>query len=283
MDVDAARSFLRREARLLEQRLAATVLDGADPQGVVDAVRGFRNADGGFGHGMEPDKRVPHSQPLDVEVAFDAMAQAGRFDTDLALGACDFLATIGSGVPCVLPNIAGFPLASHWEQGAFEEPSLNPTAGLVAHLLEQGIDHPWLAAATAYCWAELERGLPREAHVLERTLHFLAAVPDRERAEKVMADWPKARAEAQWLKTDATSPDYGVTPLHLVPTPDSPWRWCFDDEMYEAFLDALAADQQDDGGWPIAWEPPGQAATLEWRGIVTLGALITLRAWGRLP
>jgi hypothetical protein len=282
MDIDAARSFLQREGRVLDQRLAATQFDGADPQGVVDAVRAYRNPDGGFGHGLEPDKRVPHSQPLDVEVAFDAMAAAGRFDEELALGACDFLASIGPGVACVLPNVKGFPLASHWEEGAFEEPGLNPTAGLVARLIEQGVSHPWVDAATEFCWSELEAGLPREAHVLERTLRFLTAVPDRERAEKVLSDWPSVRATAQWLKTDPTSTDYGVTPLDLIPVPDSPWRSCFDDATYDAFLDALEGEQQPDGGWPIAWEPPGQAAVLEWRGMRTLSALTTLRAWGRL-
>jgi hypothetical protein len=282
MDHDAGRRFIQREGRVLEQRLAATLFDGAAAQGVVDAVRAYRNPDGGFGHGLEPDKRVPNSQPLDVEVAFDALAAAGRFDQDLAIGACDFLATIGPGVACVLPNIAGFPLASHWEEGAFEEPGLNPTSRLVAHLLEHGIDHPWVEAATAYCWAELEGGLPREAHTLDRALHFLAAVSDRERAEKVMADWPEARAEAQWLKTDPTSPDYGVSPLDIIPTPDHRWRWCFEDAVYEGFLDALDAGQQADGGWPIAWEPPGHASPFEWRGLVTLDALVTLRAWRSL-
>jgi hypothetical protein len=44
----------------------------------------------------------------------------------------------------------------------------------------------------------------------------------------------------------------------------------------------LAAQQQDDGGWPVrrrAW-PPGSAAV--WRAIVTVEALRTLRAYGRI-
>jgi hypothetical protein len=40
--------------------------------------------------------------------------------------------------------------------------------------------------------------------------------------------------------------------------------------------------QQEDGGWPIAWEPIGKAVELEWRGVATLDALKTLRAYGRL-
>jgi hypothetical protein len=50
----------------------------------------------------------------------------------------------------------------------------------------------------------------------------------------------------------------------------------------DASLDHLAAQQQDDGGWRITWAvwlPPIQ---YEWSGIVTIAALKTLRAYGRV-
>jgi hypothetical protein len=64
-------------ARLLEQRLHAACLLGGPAAGVVDVLRGYRNGDGGFGHGLESDKRCPASLPIDVEVALTAMATAG--------------------------------------------------------------------------------------------------------------------------------------------------------------------------------------------------------------
>jgi hypothetical protein len=54
------------------------------------------------------------------------------------------------------------------------------------------------------------------------------------------------------------------------------------DDVLAAHLDRLERDQQPDGGWPITWEPPGDAAVLEWRGIVTLDALRALVSYGRL-
>jgi hypothetical protein len=83
-------------------------------------------------------------------------------------------------------------------------------------------------------------------------------------------------------RADAADPSYGVTPLNFAPTPDSFWRQLFTDGQIEGHLDRLIADQQDDGGWAITWEPPGPAATLEYRGIVTVGALRTLKAYNRL-
>ena len=79
---DAGRSFIQREGRVLEQRLAATIFDGAPAAGVVDALRGYQNPDGGFGHGLEPDKRCPASLGIDVEAALLAMNAAGTVDHD---------------------------------------------------------------------------------------------------------------------------------------------------------------------------------------------------------
>ncbi len=75
---------------------------------------------------------------------------------------------------------------------------------------------------------------------------------------------------------------YALTPLDLAPRPDALARVCFDDATIEVHLDALVAQQQEDGGWPLSWEPPGEAARAEWRGKWTLDALVVLDAYGRL-
>ncbi|HEV8055166.1 MAG TPA: hypothetical protein VGP51_01630, partial [Nocardioidaceae bacterium] len=101
----AGRAFLDREGRLIERRLTAVLFDGADSSGVVDAVRAYRNPDGGFGHGLEPDKRCPASLPIDVEIALDILLVAGGGTVDLSgdlglddlvLGACDWLGSVAA-------------------------------------------------------------------------------------------------------------------------------------------------------------------------------------------
>jgi hypothetical protein len=84
---------------------------------------------------------------------------------------------------------------------------------------------------------------------------------------------------SNWYREDPWDPSYGVTPLHLAPTPDSPWRRLFDDDVVEGHLARLRRDQQPDGGWPLTWEPPGETAMFEWRGTETLRALRTLAAY----
>jgi hypothetical protein len=281
---DTGRTFLDREGRLIERRLASVHFDGADPAGVVDAVRAYRNPDGGFGHGLEPDKRCPASLPIDVESALEILwtSGAGELD-DLVRSACDWLGSVAApdgAVPLSFPVMEGYPRAEHWSEWTYT-PGLNPTAGLVGRLYRMGASHPWLDQATDWCWKRLESGFDEDAHALSEVLLFLAHVPDRERASVVGAQVGDWLTGAQWFRADPADPEYGVTPLHLAPTPDSPWRSVFDDATIEGHLDRLARDQQSDGGWAITWEPPGVASTMEWRGIETLRALRTLRAYGR--
>ena len=288
----AARGFLDREGRLVERRLADVLFDAADASGVVDAVRAYRNPDGGFGHGLEPDKRCPASLPIDVECALDILLvagvttrQPGDFNLDgLVRGACDWLSSVAApdgSVPLSFPVMERYPRAEHWSDWTYT-PGLNPTAGLAGRLHRMGATHAWLDSATEWTWARLESGFDEDAHALAEVLVFLAHVPDRGRSERLAApigDWLE---KAPWYRADPSDPAYGVTPLHLAPSPDSPWRRLFDDATIEGHLDRLLRDQQPDGGWAITWEPPGVAATLEWRGIETLRALRTLRSYGRL-
>jgi hypothetical protein len=280
--------FLEGEGRLLERRLFATVFEGAPSAGVVDGLRGYRNPDGGFGHGLEPDKRCPDSLPIDVEVAFDTLLAAGPAAVEQAgpmvLAACDWLATVAAADGAVAPSfpvIEAHPRAAHWTEWTYT-PGLNPTAGLAGRLHRMGVTHPWLDRATDWCWSRLGQGFDEDAHALAEVMVFLAHVPDRARAEAVGAavgDW---LAKAPWYRADPSDPAYGVTPLHLAPEPGAYWSGLFDAAVIAGHLDRLLRDQQPDGGWAITWEPPGTASTLEWRGIETLRALRTLRAYGRL-
>jgi hypothetical protein len=280
MDIfEGGREFVRRDGRLVERRLFATLFEGADPAGVVDALRGYRNADGGFGHALEPDKRCPDSTALDVEVAFDVMLAAGVRDEELIGAACDWLQSVATpegAVSLASPVIEGYPRAEHMSGWTYV-PGLNPTAGLVGRLYRLEFEHPWRDQAAEWCKAELAKGLPDDGHAMLETLQYLEHQPDVD-LDTIREALPKLST----YRADADDPSYGVTPLHLAPTPDSIWRQLFTQEQIDGHLDRLVADQQADGGWAITWEPPGAAATLEYRGVVTVAALQSLQQNGRL-
>jgi hypothetical protein len=282
MDIfTAARDFVRTDGRLVERRLFATLFEGADAGGVVDALRGYQNADGGFGHALEPDKRCPDSTGLDVETAFDILLAAGARDDELVRRAVDWLhsvATSEGAVSLCSPVIENYPRAEHMGDWTYQ-PDLNPTAGLVGRLYSLGVEHPWREQAATWCAKTLADGLPSDAHGLHEVMEFLEHGPGEVDLDAIREHLTKV----SFYRAEADDPEYGVTPLHLAPTPDSAWRPLFTDEQIAGHLDRLVADQQPDGGWAITWEPPGPAAKLEYRGVETLRALRVLKAYNRLP
>lgn len=281
--VERGRQFLLREGRLLERRLFARLFEDAPVEGVVDALRGYQNPDGGFGHGLEPDKRCPASLPIDVEVAFQTLAAAGTVDEPMVRRACDWLASVAEpsgAVPLAFPVMEPYPRAEHWSEWTYT-PGVFPTAGLAGLLYELGVDHPWREAATSFCWSALDQELPGDAHALAELLVFFEHVPERARAGRAVPAVFAQLEKASWYRAEADDPSYGVTPLHLAPAPDGAWHKRFDERVILGHLDRLERDQQPDGGWPLTWEPPSTASQLEWRGIETLRALRVLSAYHR--
>ena len=132
----AGDGFLLNEARLIERRLFATCFLGASPSGVVNALRGYQNEDGGFGQALEPDTRCPASLPIYVETAFKALATAGTVDGSMVRAACEFLARSAAeagasgAVAPASPIIESFPRAAHWTGARRRAASIEATCDI---------------------------------------------------------------------------------------------------------------------------------------------------------
>ncbi len=282
IDLAAAEQFIHANARLVDRHRLAVLLHDAPVAPVHDALRPYRNSDGGFGHGLEPDVRCPGSQPSAVLQALSIMASVDAFDRQLVDGAADWLTSVAEldgGITTVLPSATGHPRA----------PWMEPTKGsgfltyaLAGKLWEAAPDHPWLQAATTWCWSELERDDAISGYTAKFALDFLDAVPDPRRAAAVIERIRPQLGPDGILPIIGGTEDEKLTPLDLSERPDAPSRALFTTEQIEADLDRLENDQHDDGGWDVDylhWSP-GQA--LDWRGAATVQALVTLRTNGRL-
>jgi hypothetical protein len=284
IDIGAAKRFVYDDARLLERHRLAALFEGAPSGRVLDALRPYRNDDGGWGHALEPDLRGPDSQVSGALSALEVLAEVGAAEPavmPLVTETADWLASVAlpdGRVPHVLPTAAGYP-AAPWMQ---PNDGGMLTFAIAAHLWELGAEHPWLDAATTWCWQQLDGEALVGGYTVKFAVGFLDAVPEPDRVAAAVERLRPAFREDGTIPVEGGQDDEKLTPLLISPTPGAPSRALFTDAQIDAELDRLEREQLDDGGWDfdfLHWSP-GQ--TVEWRGIVTLGALQTLRLHGRL-
>lgn len=282
--LESAQTFIVSNARLLERRRYDYLFGKGDRRQVLAALLGYQNSDGGFGNALEPDKRTGTSQPIDQELALRVLDEIGG-EREVAWRICDFLATITTaegGVPFVLPTVRDAPRAEWWNTERDDPPAtINPTASIAGLLYKQRVEHPWLERATAFCWRQIEEG-ELDGHDFFCALLFLEHAPDRRRAEQAFERVGRQLLDSGAITFDPAAEGYVFMPLDFAPAPISLARRLFDDATIEKHLDALERRQQPDGGWPIAWPPVSPGCELEYRGIVTVNALKTLQAYGRM-
>jgi hypothetical protein len=282
IDLDAAERFVLANGRLLDRDRLAVLLHDAPRGPVLDALRAYRNPDGGFGHALEPDVRAPQSEPASTLHALDVLVELDALDDPMIAGAAEWIATIADadgGVPFVMPTAAAYPHAP-WmvpvEGGSFL------TFAIAARLWEAGTDLEWRARATDWCWKKLEGDDELEAYSVKFALEFIDAVPDQARAEAVIERIRPRLGRDGSIAVASGTENERLTPLALSERPGRRSRLLFSDDQIEADLDALESRQQADGGWTFDWLAWSEGQSSEWRGLVTLRALAALRAHRRI-
>ena len=281
IDHRAAENFIWSAARLVDRhRYSMLFADGpADP--VLEALRGYRNPDGGFGHALEPDLRCPASQPAPTLYALEILDEACATDGELARDARAFIASIASrdgGIPSVRPGFEQYPHAPWFQPG----PGSVLTLALAAVLHAGGVkDDAWLDRATNWCWPSIETTEQPGGYGLKYACAFLDAVPDEPRARAAIASLT-ARVDTSVVAPVGGVEGEALRPLDLSPRPGSRSRGLFSEDHIEAHLDAVESEQQQDGGWMFDWLAWSPAQTTDWRGNVTIRALTWLRDNGRL-
>ncbi len=296
-------TYMKTHARPLEQALYCYHFEEGSEEAVIAELIRFRNTDGGFGHALEPDVRVPSSSALATGIVLRIIAQLDCPEGDeLVASTIDFLlATLDrkSLTWRVVPHDANhYPHAPWWHD---EDGSLVTTFGgflIIPRVLILGSLHAYSAMMPRELLDRLTDTVIKAISELPvlgtgggsdlEYVAYLAGAPGLPQASR---DLLAEQVTAAVLKTVVTDPSmwssYCLTPLRAAPRPTSLGAVAIRDVL-DTHLDWTIDHQAADGFWDPTWSWPGNypEAWLEaeqvWRGILTLETLLNLRAFGRL-
>lgn len=283
IDIAGAEAFVAMHARNLDRRRMELLLGRGTPDGVLAALGGYRNPDGGYGWGLEPDLRSRTSQPTAGMHAFEVMAEIGPVTTPRAVELCDWMqqhTLDDGGLPFALPYDDTAGCAPWWLNPDSDTSNLQMTAQVVANAQRVArfdpavAEHSWLARATRWCVEAVERLEEPHAYELLFAFRFADAYAEMEANGPPLLD--KLRGflpDDGVINVGGGNPDETMRPLDFAPHANSPARATFANDVIAAELERLAARQEPDGGWTVEFSSSSPASALEWRGYVTVAAV----------
>ncbi|HEX2905437.1 MAG TPA: hypothetical protein VHO69_01145, partial [Phototrophicaceae bacterium] len=298
-----ARQFLKTQARPLDQAMFEFRFEGGTADEVLAALQPFQNEDGGFGHALASDRRAPSSSALETTRGLKILREVGctaehpMVQQAIAYLQATFDPTTKVWRP-VAPDTNDYPHAPWWhdEDGSLARTFTNflimPRIELVALLYSYRALVPaeWLDDLAETMVNDLEKLNKLDVGMGDETVSCLdfvetAGVPEAIR-QKLLK---RIRETVPGLVScdPAAWGDYVPTPLKLAPLPTSPTADLVG-EAVQVHLDYLIDQQAADGAWEPNWSWFGsypevwEQARAEWRGYLTVDALTTLRAHGRL-
>jgi hypothetical protein len=295
-----AKEFIYKFARPLERRRFAFHFEGGAAEDVLAELVKYRNGDGGFGHALEPDLRLPGSSVLATTVGLQILREVeASADHPLVQGAIRYLLdTYDAEIetwPIIPSNANSAPHAPWWlyDENLSERWRgflANPRAEIVGYLWDYAALVPddlraGLTAAVLSHLHDRPDSFTDSSFMCYRRLAETRTLPDGVRTEIV--ENLKPIADRLVVRDPATWEQYVLKPLHVATSPGSPFAGMLVAEV-EANLDYEIERQDEDGSWvpnwtwgdnyPAVW--PG--AEREWRGVLTLRTLRLLRSFGRL-
>lgn len=294
---DKAAEFIAAKARPIDRALFEYHFGSGSLSDVIAELAKYQNDDGGFGHGAEPDVRMPFSSAIGSTIAFQLLRNlAVQGDESIVRDGIAYFErtydrSIG-GWEVVDSQSDGYPHAVWWNYKPFKgqlEPLMraNPGPEIIGylHLYSDHADADFVRGVTNQILDTFDE-LPddMEFHAMMCFIR-LAEMAGESVSERLL---PKLHRGVHMVTT-GNSDDwqaYGGRPLWFAPKPDSLMANELRDSI-QAQLDYEIDDQTDDGSWLPNWswqqyEDVWEVVKVEWAGHLTLRNLVTLRAWGRV-
>lgn len=273
--IDKAARFFNEHGRDIDRERFQYHFGEGTQEGLLSVLGRYRNADGGFGHGLEPDISAPVSNPFATELALLYCIQAGvPNDAPVLRRAVDYLeeAQYEDGSWRFSQAVYASDLAP-WFAG-WTWPNLNPTCTIAGLLRQLGLGSARLHDRVGRLFGQLAR----PADLLSDEFYAVRPYAYYFDADGAGEETGLYRAGILWWlirQHEAGTVADGSHFFEYARTPERPAARHIPKNIINGELDWLASEQQTDGGWS---SPYGD----HWRGAITVQSLLVLRAYGRL-
>jgi hypothetical protein len=254
-------AFLKGQARPLEQKLYAYHFEGGSVTDVLTELACFQNPDGGFGHALEPDVRLPGSSVIATTIAFQRFREIhAPADHPVVANGCRYLRDTydasSMNWPIIPPNVDDAPHAPWWTYGGdLSRSLLNPRAEILGYLYDYPGYFPAAMRQRAtdaivdHLMAQPDK-MPMHDLLCAGRLYETASLPEPIKTQlwdklKCVAEQVVTRDPAQWA-------EYGLQPLGIASGPDSPFAVLFRREL-DVNLDFMIDQLTDPGCWTPNW------------------------------
>jgi hypothetical protein len=294
-----AGDFLLQYARPLEKKMFEYHFGSGSAQSIIDELVKCQNDDGGFANSQEPDLRTHLSSALSTshalrifrEYEIDKDAAPVKHAIQYLMNTFDESKKVWRIIPADSDNT---PHAPWWENKGlaerfgqylsnprpellgylFDYPALSPE-DFRDNILNDAISHfetlpDAISGDSLSCFLSLYESDGIEGEIRELM---------RNKLEKMIGATVEKRAE-KWSQ-------YCFKPLWAITSPSSDFYATNQAIVFEN-LDYEIANQDKDGSWnpfwswgdtyPEAWKK----AKVEWKGILTIKTLVTLKRFGRI-
>ncbi|MCB8968609.1 MAG: hypothetical protein H6660_17130 [Ardenticatenaceae bacterium] len=296
-NLQAGIAFVQANARDIDKAMFAYHWQDGPETAVLAALAPYQNDDGGFGHGLEPDFRLPASSPMATSVALQYCTAINAAATEpLVQKAIRYLCETyqeGDFWYATDQQVNDAPHAFWWHVNELTPPDEtrwpNPSAELVGYLHRYAelVPPALLARATARAQANLESSTIISGDAVQK-YNILCWKQAQPYLPTALATAVTAKIRATYDHWHPTSPEtFGeLSIMAFAATPQSIMAQQFP-ALVDQLLDQEIARQGDDGGWWPAWhwgqyEDTWPIAQREWAGKMTADTLSVLRNFGKI-
>lgn len=290
---EAAREFIFSQARELEQSRWSYHLEAGSKEEVLRSLKRFQNADGGFGHGLEPDFFVEESTPIATWTACTILDEL-ELDQNHPM----ILQVLQYFTHCkyqenglfyyTIPSVNQFPHAPWWTYT--EERKLaayNPSASIIGFVLKYAKQDTALyqdfSKRLQTAMEYLKAREVTEKHELRNFVELYHYVEGTKAAQEMYPILEQYVKKGINIDIDKWFSTYTTKPLDVLLSSSSP-GYQYAKDLVKEELKRTLQNQLPDGSWDIPWSwQEGSSAEVKskrhWKGIVTLEVFLKLDAF----